>query len=149
NVVGIIPGNGKLASEYVVVGAHYDHLGRGGLGSLDPDSIGVIHNGADDNASGTVAIMAMARDLRRRKGNARSIVVIAFTAEELGLIGSAYYVAHALRPIDSTYAMVNLDMVGRLSGDRLAVFGSGTAREFPALLDSLNQHHHFTLAGAG
>jgi hypothetical protein len=139
NVVGLVAGRDPARrGQLVVVGAHYDHLGRGGFGALDPDSGGRVHNGADDNASGTAALLEIARRLGRRHP-ARTIVFVAFTAEELGDLGSAYFVRHPLvGPIDSVYAMVNLDMVGRLRADRLLALGAATAREFPALLDSLN-----------
>ncbi len=150
NVVAILPGTGDLARQAVVIGAHYDHLGRGGFGSMDPDSTGVIHNGADDNASGTAGLLEIARLLvGRRAGAARTVVFVAFAAEELGVIGSAHYVRHAPHPIDSTYAMINLDMVGRLREGNLTAFGAASAREFPALLDSLAAAHRLTVKGSG
>ncbi len=139
NVVALVPGRDPARrGEIVVVGAHYDHLGRGGFGALDPDSTGRVHNGADDNASGTAALLEIARRLGRRRP-ARTLVFIAFSGEELGVLGSTYFVKHPLvGPIDSVYSMINLDMVGRLRGDRLLALGAGTAKEFPGLLDSLN-----------
>ena len=140
NVIGVLPGtSSRLRGQVVVVGAHYDHLGRGGFGSRDPDSTGVVHNGADDNASGTAALLEIARLLGRRP-SARTIVLVAFSAEEIGAIGSTYYVRHALPfPVDSVTAMINLDMVGRMSKGRLLALGSMTATEFAPLLDSLNR----------
>jgi Zn-dependent M28 family amino/carboxypeptidase len=152
NVVGVLPGRGPLAGQVVVLGAHYDHLGRGGagMGSLDPDSVGVIHNGADDNASGTAALLEAARLLRGRlQGDRRTIVFVAFTAEEEGLIGSGWYVQHPLHATDSTIAMINFDMVGRLRDDRLLALGAETAPEFPALLDSINAKYGFDLKASG
>jgi hypothetical protein len=152
NVVGILPGRGPLEGEVVVIGAHYDHLGRGGaeVGALDPDSAGAIHNGADDNASGTAALLEVARLLRGRlRGDRRTIVFVAFTAEELGTIGSLYYVAHPLEPNDSTIAMVNFDMVGRLRANRLLALGAESAPELKPLLDSLNAHYGFDLHAQG
>jgi Zn-dependent M28 family amino/carboxypeptidase len=152
NVVGVLPGRGPLAGQVVVLGAHYDHLGRGGagMGSLDPDSVAVIHNGADDNASGTAALLEAARLLRGRlQGNRRTVVFVAFTAEESGLIGSGWYVQHPLHPTDSTVAMINFDMVGRLRDDRLLALGAATAPEFPALLDSINVKHGLDLQASG
>ncbi len=139
NVIAEIPGTSRsLRGEVVVVGAHYDHLGMGGFGALDPDSTGRVHNGADDNASGTAALLEIGRQLARRRP-ARTVVLVAFSGEELGTLGSSYFVQHATpQPIDSLYAMLNLDMVGRLRNARLLALGAGTAREFPALLDSLN-----------
>jgi hypothetical protein len=147
NVIGVIPGRGSLAEQVVVLGAHYDHLGFGGAGSLDPDSVGVVHNGADDNASGTAALLETARILTGRAAdNARTIVFVAFTAEELGLIGSDYYVKHPARPNEATYAMVNLDMVGRLADNKLVTVGTGSAEELGMLLDSVNTVNGFELS---
>src|SRR5256886_17419342 len=140
NVVALLPGRDPARrGEVVIVGAHYDHLGRGRFGTLDPDSTGRIHNGADDNASGTAALLEIARLLEaRHTAPARTIVLVAFSGEELGTLGSSFFVQHAVpQPIDSLYAMLNLDMVGRLRSARLLALGSATAREFPALLDSL------------
>jgi acetylornithine deacetylase/succinyl-diaminopimelate desuccinylase-like protein len=151
NVVAVLLGRDPARrGEVVVVGAHYDHLGLGGFGALDPDSTGRVHNGADDNASGAAALLEIARRLGRRRP-ARTVVFIAFSGEELGDLGSAYYIKHPLvEPIDSVYAMVNLDMVGRLRNDRLLALGVATAREFPALLDSLNAAAgHFDLRASG
>jgi hypothetical protein len=150
NVVAIIPGTSKtLRAEVVVVGAHYDHLGMGGFGALDPDSTGRVHNGADDNASGTAALLEIGRLLAHRRP-ARTIVLVAFSGEELGTLGSSYYVHHPLvEPIDSLYAMLNLDMVGRLRNARLLALGAATAREFPAILDSLNTPPRFDLRASG
>jgi hypothetical protein len=145
NVIGILPGRDPvLRNETVIVGAHYDHLGLGGFGALDPDSSGRVHNGADDNASGTAALLAIATRLQAAPP-ARTVVFIAFSGEELGLLGSDYYVKHPLYPLAATEAMINLDMVGRLTNDKLIVYGSGTATEFPALLDSLNWYARFDL----
>jgi hypothetical protein len=150
NIVGILPGRGDLAGQVIVIGAHYDHLGRGGPGSLDPDSTGVIHNGADDNASGTAALLETARLLRTRlSGDRRTLVFVAFTAEELGTIGSLYYVRHPVFPDDSTAAMVNFDMVGRLRNGRLLALGAESAPEFTPLLDSLNGAYGFDLHASG
>jgi len=151
NIVGFLPGSGSLAGEVVVVGAHYDHLGLGTQGgSLDPDSTGVVHNGADDNASGTAALIDIAARLASRTApDHRRIVFVAFTAEELGLIGSDYYAKHPPYPADSTFAMVNLDMVGRLRDRRLAAFGTETATQFTALLDSVNARHQLDITTGG
>jgi Peptidase family M28/PDZ domain len=150
NVVGVIPGAGSLAGQVIVIGAHYDHLGLGGPFALDPESTGVVHNGADDNASGTTALMEIARRLEQRHAaNARTVVFVAFTGEEEGLLGSTYYVKHPVRPLDSTYAMINLDMVGRLGGRKLTIFGTATAEEFPALLDSVTARDDMPFAGGG
>jgi len=150
NVIGLLPGSGALANEVVVIGAHYDHLGKSVFGSLDPDSAGVVHNGADDNASGTTALLEIARRLEARQArSARTIVFVAFSGEELGLLGSTYYVKHPARPLKATYAMLNLDMVGRLGAKKLTVFGTETATEFPALLDSVAGTYQIAVTGTG
>ena len=149
NVVAVLIGHDRrLRDEIIIVGAHYDHLGLGGFGSMAPDSIGQVHNGADDNASGTAAILAIAKRLKDHRP-ARTIVFIAFTGEEEGLLGSAYYTKHPLYPMDRTVAMLNFDMVGRLRHDRLIVYGAATALEWPRLLDSLNAGYHFDLKASG
>lgn len=136
NVVGVIPGQGALADEVVVVGAHYDHLGYGGQSSRAPDRR-EVHNGADDNASGVAAMLCAAGGLadvwRGDAGDRRTVLVIAFTAEEIGLGGSAWYVANPLFPLERTAAMVNLDMVGRVTDGKLRVLGSDSAPEWADL----------------
>ena len=150
NVVAILPGtSAALRGEVVVIGAHYDHLGLGGFGAMDPDSTGRVHNGADDNASGTAALLEIARLLGHRRPG-RTIVLVAFSGEELGTLGSSYFVQHPLpQPVDSIYAMLNMDMVGRLRNARLLALGAATAKEFPALLDSLNTPPRFDLRASG
>ena len=149
NVIGILPGRDPvLRNETVILGAHYDHLGLGGFGSLDPDSTGLVHNGADDNASGAAALIQVAARLAASPP-ARTVVFIAFSGEELGLLGSAHYVKQSIYPLASTLAMVNLDMVGRLRNGRLIVYGARSAKEFPALLDSLNWYAGFDLKAQG
>ena len=149
NVVGILPGRDPvLRNQTIVIGAHYDHLGLGGFGSLDLDSTGLVHNGADDNASGAAALIQVAARLAASPP-ARTVVFIAFSGEELGLLGSAYYVRKPIYPLASTLAMVNLDMVGRLRNGRLIVYGARSAKEFPALLDSLNWYAGFDLKALG
>ena len=148
NVVAVLPGNGPLAEETLVLGAHYDHLGFGGSGSLAFTTKKEIHNGADDNGSGTAVLMEVARQLTLRHAQqplARRIVFIAFTAEESGLIGSERYVKDPLYPLNQTVAMLNLDMVGRLRQERLTVSGTGTATEFDPLIDRLGTKHAFSI----
>jgi hypothetical protein len=138
NVIGMLRGRDRARrGEVIVIGAHYDHLGYGGFGALDPDSTGKVHNGADDNASGTTALLEVARRLKTRH-LARTVVFVAFSGEELGDLGSAYFVKHPTDPVDSIYTMLNLDMVGRLRNAKLIVLGAATTEEYPALLDSLN-----------
>ncbi len=137
NVAAMLPGAGPHADEYVIVGAHYDHLGHGGFGSLSPKSR-EIHHGADDNGSGTVAVMELAKEYaaRARAGHLppRSIIFITFTAEEEGLIGSAHFVSHSPVPLEKVVGMLNLDMVGRLRDEALFVGGSGTAASLEKIL---------------
>ena len=138
NVVARLPGTDGEDGEVVVVGAHYDHLGLGGAGSLAPGSA-AIHNGADDNASGTAALMEVAAWLARAPDRpARSVVFVAFSGEEMGLLGSQAFVESELFAASRTVAMINMDMVGRLADNRLTVFGVGTAEEWPALLAGTN-----------
>jgi hypothetical protein len=145
NVVAVLEGEGPLANETVIVGAHYDHLGYGGAGSLAPWTKD-IHNGADDNASGTAALLEVARQITASgKKPARRIVFIAFTGEERGLLGSARYVREPRFPLSETVAMVNMDMVGRLVDDKLIVYGTGTADTFDKLIDDLNGDYGFKI----
>jgi len=145
NVVGFLPGKGALADEYVVVGAHYDHVGMGGAGSLAPGTV-AIHNGADDNGSGTTTMLEVARHLSLDKSETRrGIVFIAFSGEEKGLLGSKHYVRSPRWPLEKTVTMVNMDMVGRLTDGGLTVYGTGTAEGFDPLMDKLNESSKFRL----
>lgn len=145
NVIGVLEGSEEYADETIVIGAHYDHLGMGGNGSAAP-GVHEIHNGADDNGSGTTVLIEVARQLAARGQKLpRRVVFIAFTGEERGLIGSARYVRNPLFPIDSTVAMLNLDMVGRLENEKLIVHGTGTAAEFDALADRLGKDYGFQI----
>lgn len=145
NVVGFLGGAGDLVSEYVVVGAHYDHVGMGGPGSLANGTI-AVHNGADDNGSGTTTILEVARRMSEDTSpNRRNIIFIAFTGEEKGLLGSKYYARNPRWPLEDTVAMVNLDMVGRLSENSLTVYGTGTAENFDALIERVNEKTNFNL----
>ncbi|MCY2973817.1 MAG: M28 family peptidase [Planctomycetota bacterium] len=141
NVICRVPGVGSLASETVVVGAHYDHVGMGGPGSLSPGVI-AVHNGADDNASGTSALLELARKLSPAMNedteSRRQIVLIAFTGEERGLLGSRHYIKYPRFPIESTVAMINMDMIGRMSDRQLIIYGTGTAIQFPSMIDRVN-----------
>jgi hypothetical protein len=118
NVVGVLPGSDSARRDQaIVIGAHYDHVGIGGHLSVSPERVGQIHNGADDNASGTSAVLEMARvAAANRERFPRSLVFVAFAGEERGLLGSAHYTTVAPIPIRDTWAMLNLDMVGRANG---------------------------------
>ena len=149
NVAAMIPGSDPtLARQVVVVGAHFDHLGYGGDGSLAPDAR-EVHNGADDNASGTAALMEVARRLMEPGVEPRrSVLFLAFNGEEKGLWGSAHYVNNPLVPLENTVAMLNMDMVGRLRENTLTVYGTGTAEEMTGVLETVNreQAEPFVLA---
>ncbi len=138
NIIGILTGNDpKLKDEFVVIGAHFDHLGLGGkgTGSRMPDTT-AIHNGADDNASGVATMLELAAKLASEKKPARSIVFVAFSAEEIGLVGSRNFVEKPEIDPAKMVAMINFDMVGRLSRDdhSILIGGTGTAAEFDSLL---------------
>ena len=135
NVVGVLEGSDPvLKNETIILGAHYDHLGRGGEGSLAPRS-GEIHHGADDNASGTAGLIELARIFgAQRPKLKRTLVFVAFGGEEEGLLGSNYYVNHPLVPLDKTTAMINMDMIGRMKDSKLMIGGVGTATEWRPLL---------------
>ena len=135
NVVGVLEGSDPvLKNETIILGAHYDHLGRGGDGSLAPRS-GEIHHGADDNASGTAGLIELARVFgAQRPKLKRTLIFIAFGGEEEGLLGSNYYVNHPLVPLDKTIAMINMDMIGRMKDSKLMIGGVGTATEWRPLL---------------
>jgi len=145
NVMAVIPGRGAPAAddhaaidprETVVLGAHYDHLGFGGVNSAAP-GVHAVHHGADDNASGTALLVEVARRLVARGPLPRTVLLVAFSGEERGLLGSAHYVANPAVPIADTVAMVNLDMVGRLDAEKLIVHGTGTSAGFDELVDRL------------
>jgi hypothetical protein len=148
NVIGVLEGSGPTADETVIVGGHYDHLGRGGFlsGSLAFMSTD-IHNGADDNASGTALMMEMARRLAaRRDPLPRRVVFMAFSGEERGLIGSQYYVDHPLFPLSRTVMMLNFDMVGRLNGkNELTMIGTGSSPGIDAIVDALGKTSGMTI----
>lgn len=145
NVIAVLEGEGPTADETIIIGAHYDHLGRGGAGSLARGSTD-IHNGADDNGSGTAALLEVARALSTaEKKPGRRIVFMAFSAEERGLIGSAYYVNNPIFPLDKTVAMLNMDMVGRVAENKLIVQGADTATEFKPWVESANETAAFKI----
>ena len=141
NVRGAVQGSDdKLNKEWVVVGAHYDHLGLGDRNSLAQSQIGQIHHGADDNASGTAGVLELARLAARNKGMfKRSVLFMTFAGEELGLFGSSYFVNHPTVPLDAIVAMVNMDMIGRLANNKLDVLGVGTSPDFKPWLDEFNK----------
>jgi hypothetical protein len=139
NVAAILKGRGELASRFVVIGAHHDHLGFGEQGSLE--GAGELHEGADDNASGTAGVLLAAEILTRRyaqlppSADARSIIFTTFSAEEVGLNGSRFFVDNPPRPIEQIDLMMNFDMIGRVTGDRVSVSGAGTSAALAEALD--------------
>lgn len=139
NVIGILEGSDpNLKNEAIVIGAHYDHLGRGGAGSLARRE-GDVHHGADDNASGTAGMIELARIFStQRPKPRRTIVFAAFSGEEEGLLGSNYYVNHPAVPLPNTVAMINMDMIGRMKDRKLVIGGVGTAPEWPAMIERAN-----------
>jgi len=138
NVVALIPGtHPTLRDEVIIVGAHYDHLGFGGEGSLSPDSR-EVHNGADDNASGGAALIEIARTIIGGESLDRTALFIAFTGEEKGLWGSGHFVRDPTVDLSNSVGMLNLDMVGRMDGDALTIFGFGTAQEWDQVVDEAN-----------
>ncbi|HLE60469.1 MAG TPA: M20/M25/M40 family metallo-hydrolase [Thermoanaerobaculaceae bacterium] len=148
NVVALLPGSDPaLSDEVVLVGAHYDHLGYGGEGTntLAPD-VRAVHPGADDNASGTAGMLEIARRMVAARP-ARTLVFVAFSGEEEGLLGSSHFVQHPLLPKEKIVAMLNLDMVGRpKAGPALTIGGYGTAAQWPGLVEKLNANHHLKLS---
>ncbi|HBB95632.1 MAG TPA: hypothetical protein DC054_09595 [Blastocatellia bacterium] len=149
NVVGILRGSDPILSEEaIVIGAHYDHLGRGGEGSLAPRE-GEIHHGADDNASGVAGLIELVRVLSTQKPKPRrTIVFIAFSGEEEGLLGSDYYVNHSIIPLAKTVAMINMDMIGRLQDSKLIVGGVGTASDWRSMIQNENTVEKMQAAAA-
>ena len=147
---GEAPDSGKGApsggeAEVVVLGAHYDHLGYGGVNSAAPGEK-TVHHGADDNASGVAMLVEVARLLSHEGPFPRSVLFVAFSGEERGLLGSAHYTANAAVPLANTVAMVNLDMVGRLDGNKIVIHGTGTGSGLDAMVDRLVGTHAFDVA---
>jgi len=137
NVIGLIDNE---AENTIIIGAHYDHLGFGGEGSLYRDSIKAIHNGADDNASGVSILLNLAAKLKK-KNTKSNYLFMAFSGEEMGLLGSNYFVKNPTLDINKVSYMINMDMVGRLKQDSsLAVYGTGTSPIFKQILKSHNDN---------
>ena len=149
NVIGEIKsGNRKYRDEYVVIGAHFDHVGQGGpgSGSRKPD-LNVVHPGADDNASGTSGLLEIAQKLAAQKSRLkRSVVLIGFDAEEKGLLGAKYFVENPTIDLDNIVTMINMDMIGRMEDSSATVGGVGTSPAFESLLDSLKVGRSFDLS---
>jgi len=144
NMIGFIEGNDPvLKDEYIIVGAHFDHLGLGGRrsGSLDPDTL-IIHNGADDNASGTAGVLELSHKLMsNRHLLKRSVLVVCFDAEEKGLLGSKYYTENPVRNISDAAMMVNMDMIGRLNDNPVILGGVGSSENFEDIIANTRKNH--------
>jgi hypothetical protein len=134
NVAAYWPGQ---TNEYVVIGAHYDHLGLGDEHSLAPSQIGTIHPGADDNASGTAGVIELARWFSGQPRQKRGILFLTFAGEEEGLLGSEYYVNHPILPLQDAVAMINMDMIGRIREGKVYVNGTGTGSTLARMIDEL------------
>ena len=141
NVLAYLPGK---TDEYIVLGAHYDHLGYGHYDSLAPSQIGQIHPGADDNGSGTAGLLELARLLTPLKGRLqRGILFASFAGEELGLLGSAEWVKDPTRPLDKDVAMLNMDMIGRIRQNTVYIGGIGTGSTFQAIVAAIEKNSNF------
>lgn len=145
NIIGVIEGEGPHADETIVIGGHYDHLGKGAFGSRAPGR-NEVHNGADDNATGTAGVMELARRFAKSdKKPARRLVFICFTAEEMGLIGAQHYVQNPVFPLEKTVAMINYDMIGWLRDNKLTCYSWFTGDSFGSSLDRVNEKHKLEL----
>jgi hypothetical protein len=154
NVLGFLPARpvGTLGmrprpKEHLVIGAHYDHLGLGEKGTRDLRSRGVVHNGADDNASGVAGVLELARVFTRETNRPRGILFAAFAGEELGLRGSYYYTSHPALPLKDAVAMINLDMIGRLRHDLLYLGGVDQVPQLRGRIEERLQQEGLTLSG--
>jgi hypothetical protein len=134
NVAAYLPGE---TDEYVILGAHYDHLGLGGQYSLAPSQTGTVHPGADDNASGAAGVVELARWLSKQPKQKRGVLFLEFAGEELGLLGSAYYVEHPDFPLSKATAMINMDMIGRVRDGKVYIGGVATGSTFRPMLDRI------------
>ncbi|MBM2814834.1 MAG: putative aminopeptidase [Ignavibacteria bacterium] len=138
NIIGMVKGSdATLSDENIVVGAHYDHIGWGEVNTNYKGRQKMIHNGADDNASGVAGLMEMASRIKQNPLK-RSVIFAAFTGEELGILGSNYYINNPPAPLDKTVFMLNFDMIGRMKDNTLNVFGTNSSVSFPAMMDSIS-----------
>jgi Zn-dependent M28 family amino/carboxypeptidase len=134
NVLGLLRGS-EADGPIVVVGAHFDHLGHGGSGSLAPGDYGTVHNGADDNASGTACVLELARRMKEQVPPRGDVLFALWSGEELGLLGSSHWVDHATLPLERVIANLNLDMVGRAGAGKCSILGVGTSPAFEAWME--------------
>jgi hypothetical protein len=151
NVGGVLPGRGDLADEFVVIGSHYDHVGYGGVGSF-PGNEGLLHPGADDNASGTTGMLLTAGLVRDRLNALppdqayRSVLFLAFSAEEMGLLGSLHYTKEPIVAMERHTLMLNLDMIGRLESDLLELGGLDSSPMLEDMADPLIERSGLAVA---
>ncbi len=136
NVAGLLQGTGT-SEELIIIGAHYDHLGMGSFGSLSSSDDPKIHNGADDNASGTAGVLELAEYFAANRPET-DLLFLAFSGEEMGLLGSQYYVDNPTVELENALAMINMDMVGRMSNGRLMIFGVATTDSWESILTTAN-----------
>lgn len=139
NIIGVVEGEGPLADQTIIIGGHYDHLGFGPYGSRALNRTGEIHNGADDNASGTAAVLELARRVASGPKPKHRMVFICFSGEERGLLGSYHYVANPVFPMENTVSMLNFDMIGNLKDNRVEVNGTGSATEFANIVKQADE----------
>ncbi len=142
NVAGYLPGS---SDEYVIIGAHYDHLGLGEQFSMAPSLAGTVHPGADDNASGTAGVIELARWYSKQPKQKRGILFLTFAGEELGLLGSAYFVSHPAFPLDHAVAMINMDMIGRVRDSKVYIGGTGSGTTLKAMLEEVVPKYHMNI----
>ncbi|MCS6831230.1 MAG: M28 family peptidase [bacterium] len=150
NIIGVVEGTDpNLKDEYIVIGAHMDHLGWGYQGgSLYSGKLPAIHYGADDNASGTAGLLELAQYFAANPQR-RSLIFMAFSGEEIGLLGSAHYTRNPIIPLEKIVAMLNMDMIGRLRDDQLSVIGANSSPAWLPLLEELNKQAGFNLSTGG
>lgn len=146
NIIGFVEGADKeLSAHYIIVGAHYDHLGLGDENSLYKGKDPAIHYGADDNASGTAGVIELARRFSAAPAK-RTVVFMAFSGEERGLLGSKHWVESPTLPFSDLVAMINMDMIGRMQNNKLNVMGVGTSPSWPSIIETANTPSQFTIS---
>ncbi|MCG8374647.1 MAG: M28 family peptidase [Balneolales bacterium] len=136
NVAALLQGTAS-SDEVIIIGAHYDHLGHGDFGSLYRGEVKRIHNGADDNASGTAGLLELAQYFSENRPE-KDLLFLAFSGEEMGLLGSAHYVEEPTIELGNALAMINMDMIGRMEENKLMIFGVGTAEKWENILNEAN-----------
>ena len=146
NVAAYLKGE---TSEYVIIGGHYDHLGLGGQYSLAPSQTGTIHPGADDNASGAVGVVELARWFSHQPPARRGVLFLNFAGEEQGLLGSEYYAEHPLLPLKDAVAMINLDMIGRMRDNKLYLGGASSGTTLKATVEKALPAHELKVDYSG